>query len=92
MIAFLIGPISHAIFEVQIVRYISDADVMRDGQGIPGLLICTEVTHVSLVKPVGLITVIHSTTLFLGFAGTSVTGPSTMMSGLIAQPSGRGNG
>ena len=49
-------------------------------------LICTDVTHVSFVKPLGMITVIHSTTLFLTVAGTSVVGPSTMMSGLMNQP------
>ena len=51
-------------------------------------LIWTDVTQVSFVNPVGMMTVIHSTTLFFGLAGTSVVGPSTMMSGVIAQPSG----
>ncbi len=45
-------------------------------------------TQVSLVKPDGMITVIHSTTSFFGLAGTSVVGPSRMMSGLMAHPSG----
>src|SRR5450631_3067853 len=35
-----------------------------------------------------MVTDIHSTTLFLGAAGTSITGPSRMMSGWMAHASG----
>src|SRR5437899_7997263 len=51
-----------------------------------------EVTQVSSVKPVGMIAVIHSTTLFFGRAGTAVTGPSTIISGWISQPSAHSTG
>src|SRR5579863_1086321 len=44
-------------------------------------LICTDVIQVSSVKPDGTVTDIHSITLFLGWAGTSVAGPFTIMSG-----------
>src|ERR1700679_3596490 len=44
-------------------------------------LIWIEVIQVSWVKPVGTVTEVHSITLFLGLAGTSVTGPSMMTSG-----------
>jgi hypothetical protein len=46
------------------------------------------VIQVSCVKPLGMVTEIHSMTLFFGCAGTSVTGPWMTMSGRICQPSG----
>src|ERR1019366_10643312 len=52
-------------------------------------LIWMDVTQVSLVKLVGMVTDIPSTALFLGAAGTSITGPSRMMSGWMAQASGQ---
>src|ERR1044071_7201773 len=54
--------------------------------------ICTELTQVSLVKPVGITTVIHSITFFFVRAGTSVVGPSTTTSGWIDHPSGHRTG
>src|SRR5665213_2620061 len=51
-----------------------------------------EVTQVSFLKLVGMVTDIHSITLFLGAAGTSITGPSRMMSGWMAQTSGHWTG
>src|SRR2546430_2555746 len=51
-------------------------------------LICIDVTHMSLVNPLGTVIHAHSMTLFFGCAGTSVTGPCTMTSGWICQPSG----
>src|SRR5215469_13639981 len=48
---------------------------------------CREVIQVSLVTPLGTVTYIHSMTLFLGCAGTLVSGPLTTMSGWISQPS-----
>src|SRR5579872_831596 len=47
-----------------------------------------EVTQVSFVKLVGMVTDIHSITLFFGAAGTSITGPSRITSGWMAQASG----
>src|SRR5260370_40165833 len=42
----------------------------------------------SLVNPLGTVTHDHSMTLVFGCAGTSVSGPWTMTSGWICQPSG----
>ena len=48
----------------------------------------TDVIHVSFVKPLGMLTVVHSMTFFSGRAGTRNSGPRTIRSGLICQPSG----
>jgi hypothetical protein len=50
-------------------------------------LISTDVTHVSLVNPVGTMIVVHSITLDGGRAGTLNDGPRTTTSGWIDQPS-----
>src|SRR5262245_6609479 len=49
-------------------------------------LISTEVTHVSLAKPVGVVSDIHSMTSLLVFAGTVYGTPGKMMSGLAVHP------
>src|SRR5689334_22011746 len=46
-----------------------------------------EVIQVSLVIPLGTVIKLHSMTLLLGLAGTRVSGPLTVISGLISQPS-----
>src|SRR6516165_835543 len=51
-------------------------------------LISTDVTQVSVWKPVGTTTSSHSKTLFLVLAGTSIVEPFTMTSGSIIQPFG----
>ena len=48
----------------------------------------TDVIHVSFVNPPGMFTVVHSITFFSGRAGTRNSGPRTIRSGLICQPSG----
>src|SRR5678815_126892 len=50
-------------------------------------LISSDVIHVSLVNPLGTRYVTHSTTSFGVCAGTRNSGPLTMTSGLICQPS-----
>src|SRR5579863_7568471 len=45
-----------------------------------------------LGEPGGTVTVIHSTTLFFGGAGTFYVGPGTPTSGRICQPSGQMTG
>src|SRR5215471_12654244 len=49
-------------------------------------LISTEVTQVSLVKPVGVTSVIHSMTFLGGDAGTLYGIPFTTMSGFVVHP------
>jgi hypothetical protein len=51
-------------------------------------LISTDVTHVSFVKPLGIVITTHSMTFFSGLAATRNSGPRTTRSGLICQPSG----
>src|SRR5262245_23197015 len=50
-------------------------------------LISSDVTHVSLVKPLGTVTVTHSITFFGGRAGTLKSGSRTIRSGEVCQPS-----
>src|SRR5215831_8121805 len=49
-------------------------------------LISTEVTQVSLVRPEGVISVIHSITFFAGVAGTVYGTPFRMTSGFAIHP------
>src|SRR6185503_6835927 len=51
-------------------------------------LISTDVIHVSFVKPLGMFITIHSMTFLSGLAATRNSGPRTIRSGLICQPSG----
>ena len=46
-----------------------------------------DVTHVSFVNPLGNTIVVHSITFLSVCAGTRNSGPRTMRSGLICQPS-----
>src|SRR5215813_4005607 len=49
-------------------------------------LISTEVIHVSLVKPVGVVSVIHSITFLSGVGGTVYGTPFNTTSGFVVHP------
>src|SRR5215813_3019810 len=49
-------------------------------------LISTEVIHVSLVKPVGVVSVIHSITFLSGVGGTVYGTPFNIRSGFVVHP------